>query len=264
MSNQIIEEFSASSFFKNLGKSINKAVIQPINKTVIKPAIPAINNTIIKPAITAINNDVIKPIEKVVDDVKKKVEEAVDPGEPEPVTYDETKPSDLYNPPPAVYRGPGIEKPQFNSVKLTAVKFETDDVVDGINDPTIPSNKENTSININRYNTKTIEYLDTDIYYKSNNEKYTIKDKLPTTNKYIKYFIIAIFLVLGILIFIEFSKSPKERWNILVIYVLLVIFIKFFYNINKRFLFFNRIDGIDKIFSKNKKLKFPKFLRLRR
>lgn len=243
MSDEIIEEFGIGKAFKNLGKKINDKIIKPINKAVIQP----INKVIIKPAIEGIKEKIIEPIK-----------DAIAPEEPEDVTYDEVTSKDLYLPEPKINTGVPIAAPPTASVKLTPVAFQTSDTINALNDPTIPSERKNTDITIEKYNTKTIEYLDTDIYYKSRKDQFSIKDKVPKSNKYIKYFVITILVILGILVCIEFSKSPKERWNILFIYILLIIFIKFFYNINKRFLFFNSVEGIDKIFDKNKRFKFLK------
>ncbi len=118
-----------------------------------------------------------------------------------------------------------------------------------INNPGIPSIKNEKITNNN--NPNTIEYLDNDIYYLNNKEKISKLNQVPdNTSKIMKYIVIIIFIILGVIISIKFSRKPKENWNILVVYLILTAMIKFKFNINNKFLFFNNINGIDYLFSK--------------
>ncbi len=220
---------SVLSKIKNAFKKVEKAVIAPaikaINKTIIKP----IENKVIKPAIKGIQQKIIKPVQKKIssDKLKKSANKKIKN---------------------VVNKITIAKAPEFQKLSINKPATNNDDLINIINNPTIPNSNVTQTVSKNNYNPNTITYLDNDIYYMDNKQKKFDVKKIKT-NRYIKIFTIIVMVILGLTILIELSKDPKHKWNMLVLYLILLYLLVFCYDINKRYFFFNEINSLDKIFN---------------
>jgi hypothetical protein len=147
-----------------------------------------------------------------------------------------------------------VTEPQFQTMTVDTPAADPDLVISAINDPTIPgSNSENT-YQVYKDNPDSIIYLDNDIYYTSNSMKKKMISKKSTVSGISLIFILSfnIFLfILGFKTLKEFWKYPRQRWNLVFVYIIIIILVKINFNYDKKFLFFNKVNSIDSLFSKN-------------
>jgi hypothetical protein len=153
-----------------------------------------------------------------------------------------------------------VTEPKLQTMVIDTPALDPDLVISAINDPTIPGSNTLTTYQINKDNPNSIMYLDNDIYYTSNSMKKKMMSNKSTTSG-ISLIIVLIFniflFILGFKTLKEFWKYPRQKWNLLLIYIIIIILVKFNFNYDKKFLFFNKVNSIDSLFSKNL---FPWFL----
>ncbi len=134
-----------------------------------------------------------------------------------------------------------------NSKKKSTIKpiiIDSNSFEQIINNPEIPYKNKKP---INNENSNIISYLDNDIY-DNNEQNYKFNQIASGGSNFVKYTFIIILTILGISIIIYFSKNPKKYWNILVLYIIIIILLKYKFDTNKKFLFF---DNFNYLFSKN-------------
>ncbi len=134
-----------------------------------------------------------------------------------------------------------------NSKKKSTIKpivIDSNSFEQIINNPEIPYKNKKP---IDNENSNIISYLDNDIY-DNNEQNYKFNQIASGGSNFVKYTFIIILTILGISIIIYFSKNPKKYWNILVLYIIIIILLKYKFDTNKKFLFF---DNFNYLFSKN-------------
>lgn len=222
--------------------AIQKKVIAPIEKKIVAPVIKQIETKVIAPVTKAviapmvkgIKTTIIKPIEKKI---KAKVVKKKAPKPPKAIKAKVEKETTYAT----------ASEPKYNKVTLSPVVVTNDALINTINNPTIPNNYINNDYNLNNdsyednLNPNIITYLDNDIYYTNNKQKESMIAAKPKSHKSIRVLFIILMSILGLLVFYNFVISPKEYWNILIVYILLFIALVKYYDINKKYLFVDKI-----------------------